>query len=222
MIFLEPITDLNTKKENDDMELFKKHIENGKQGFLFLYMDGCIPCTMTKKNWENIHKHIRPENLSNDNVMVAQINKNFYHDLKNVGDEPMGFPTFRYINHNGKIVEEYESGRNPEDFAAWIETKLPASNVNNNFTTVLHKTQHHRYPSHRKSPTPSHHRTHRLSSTSSTKHRSMRGGKWSQKYKKSINCKRPKGFSQRQYCKYGRKTQKGSKRSNKSKKINKK
>lgn len=31
------------------------------------------------------------------------------------------------------------------------------------------------------------------------------GEKWSAKYKKSINCKRPKGFSQRQYCKYGRK-----------------
>jgi hypothetical protein len=29
--------------------------------------------------------------------------------------------------------------------------------------------------------------------------------KWSQKYKKSINCRRPKGFSQKQYCKYGRK-----------------
>ena len=28
---------------------------------------------------------------------------------------------------------------------------------------------------------------------------------WSAKYKKSINCKRPKGFSQRQHCKYGRK-----------------
>jgi hypothetical protein len=25
------------------------------------------------------------------------------------------------------------------------------------------------------------------------------------KYKKSINCKRPQGFSQKQYCKYGRK-----------------
>jgi hypothetical protein len=25
------------------------------------------------------------------------------------------------------------------------------------------------------------------------------------KYKKSINCKNPKGFSQKQYCKYGRK-----------------
>jgi len=27
--------------------------------------------------------------------------------------------------------------------------------------------------------------------------------KWSTKYKKSINCNRPKGFSQKQYCKYG-------------------
>jgi hypothetical protein len=29
---------------------------------------------------------------------------------------------------------------------------------------------------------------------------------WSRSYKLSINCKSPKGFSQRQYCKYGRKT----------------
>lgn len=29
--------------------------------------------------------------------------------------------------------------------------------------------------------------------------------RWSMKYKKSINCKRPKGFSQKQHCKYGRK-----------------
>ena len=28
---------------------------------------------------------------------------------------------------------------------------------------------------------------------------------WSMKYKRSINCSRPKGFSQRQHCKYGRK-----------------
>ena len=29
--------------------------------------------------------------------------------------------------------------------------------------------------------------------------------KWSNKYKRSIDCKHPKGFSQKQYCKYGRK-----------------
>tara|TARA_X000000950_G_scaffold270865_1_gene351220 strand:- start:23105 stop:23719 length:615 start_codon:yes stop_codon:yes gene_type:complete len=29
--------------------------------------------------------------------------------------------------------------------------------------------------------------------------------RWSKKYKKNINCKKPKGFSQKQYCKYRRK-----------------
>lgn len=29
------------------------------------------------------------------------------------------------------------------------------------------------------------------------------GRKWSLKYKKSINCNRPRGFSQKQFCKYG-------------------
>ena len=33
--------------------------------------------------------------------------------------------------------------------------------------------------------------------------------KWSNKYKKSINCRDPKGFSQRQYCKYGRTKKRG-------------
>jgi len=35
--------------------------------------------------------------------------------------------------------------------------------------------------------------------------KNKKGGKWSMKYKKSINCKRPRGFSQKQHCKYGRK-----------------
>ena len=29
--------------------------------------------------------------------------------------------------------------------------------------------------------------------------------KWSLKYKRSINCRNPRGFSQKQYCTYGRK-----------------
>jgi hypothetical protein len=37
------------------------------------------------------------------------------------------------------------------------------------------------------------------------KTKKIRARKWSMKYKKSINCKKPKGFSQKQHCKYGRK-----------------
>jgi hypothetical protein len=46
------------------------------------------------------------------------------------------------------------------------------------------------------------------SRTNSTRKSVDKGGskKWSLKYKRSINCKRPRGFSQKQYCKYGRKT----------------
>lgn len=33
--------------------------------------------------------------------------------------------------------------------------------------------------------------------------RSKKIRKWSLKYKKSIDCNQPKGFSQKQHCKYG-------------------
>jgi hypothetical protein len=47
--------------------------------------------------------------------------------------------------------------------------------------------------------------------SSSNKKKERIGGKWSRKYKKSIDCKNPKGFSQKQYCKYGRNTKKSRK-----------
>jgi DNA repair exonuclease SbcCD ATPase subunit len=34
--------------------------------------------------------------------------------------------------------------------------------------------------------------------------RGKKGGAWTAKYKRSINCNRPRGFSQKQYCKYGK------------------
>jgi hypothetical protein len=58
------------------------------------------------------------------------------------------------------------------------------------------------------------HKRKRLSRYKRKHHRnnSQNGGrKWSLKYKKSINCNRPRGFSQRQYCKYGAKTSSKSK-----------
>ena len=45
-------------------------------------------------------------------------------------------------------------------------------------------------------------------SKSSLKRSPSKGGKWSAKYKRSIDCNNPKGFSQKQHCKYGRKTRK--------------
>lgn len=44
------------------------------------------------------------------------------------------------------------------------------------------------------------------------------GGKWSRKYKLSINCRRPKGFSQKQHCKYGRKSKRKTLKNKKNRK----
>ncbi len=43
--------------------------------------------------------------------------------------------------------------------------------------------------------------------------------KWSNKYKKSINCRKPKGFSQKQYCKYGRNKSRKFRKTRSSRKI---
>lgn len=48
------------------------------------------------------------------------------------------------------------------------------------------------------------------------------GGKWTAKYKRSIDCKKPRGFSQRQYCNYGRKKKTGNKHTKKRNNKNKK
>lgn len=44
-----------------------------------------------------------------------------------------------------------------------------------------------------------------LTSGKKSRKRSVKRRKWSTKYKKSINCKSPNGFSQKQYCKYRKK-----------------
>jgi len=172
MIFLPPITDLESVENKKNMSTFKQHHGSGKQSFLFLYMDGCGPCNTTKISWKDISKHIKKDHLKNKNVCVAEINKNLFGQIPNIGSDPMGFPTLRYINNNGKIIEEYESNRSPEAFAQWIESKL-------------HKTVVH----HRQYPVP--HKQHNKPHTRHTKHHTrgkhhasgMNGGKRKRKRK---------------------------------------
>jgi hypothetical protein len=145
-------------------------------------MVGCGPCNETKGPWSKIHEHLDREHLENPNIVVSMVDKDFYPNLMNVGKEPMGFPTLRHIC-NG--VEDYEDcpmerkDRSAESFADWIKIKVSKKGG----------ARDHRIPK-------------SIVRTIPTRRRA--GGKWSMKYKRSINCKRPKGFSQKQHCKYGR------------------
>ena len=171
----------NQNDPQQDIDMLNRELDDGKHIFLFTYLDGCGPCKQTTPKWDSMKDKIKNKN----DVVVVRLNSKLFPLLKKMGSEPAGYPSIRYVSKNG--VEEYEdctgSGvkdRSTESFLRWIQHKTGSSSS-----------------SHKRSPHSKRTRRHKRT-------RSQRGGKWTLKYKKSINCKKPKGFSQRQHCKYGR------------------
>jgi hypothetical protein len=158
---------------------FNSNVKSGKHVFLFLFMDNCGPCNETKPKWSNMKKYLKKEHLNNNDVVIAQINQKLFSGLNGVGSEPMGYPCLRYVK--SPTIEEYEDSSIPEKDRS---SESFAAWVE----SKLREGKHHKQKGGIKRRT------------------NRRGGKWSLKYKRSINCRRPKGFSQRQHCKYGRKT----------------
>ena len=171
----------NQNDPQQDIDMLNRELDDGKHIFLFTYLDGCGPCKQTTPKWDSMKDKIKNKN----DVVVVRLNSKLFPLLKKMVSEPAGYPSIRYVSKNG--VEEYEdctgSGvkdRSTESFLRWIQHKTGSSSS-----------------SHKRSPHSKRTRRHKRT-------RSQRGGKWTLKYKKSINCKKPKGFSQRQHCKYGR------------------
>jgi hypothetical protein len=189
MVFLHIDTqNYNEKDETGEtpIQTLNRFIRTGKNIFALIYMEGCGPCNATRPEWKKISSVLKKDITGNENVLVVDIDKNILSKVKNMGSEPKGFPTIRFIAKNGKISEDFEDcklseeykNRTIDSFVKWIRFKLNKSET-----------------------------TQQLGNKQSDKYRKtkQRGGKWSRKYKQSINCNRPKGFSQKQYCKYTRK-----------------
>ena len=167
----------NMVKELDDYLGNKKN-----KIFVLIFMEGCGPCNATRPEWTKIKNVLSPDFLNRNDIVVAAIDHTLTEKLKNLKTQPSSFPTMRFIE--GSVEENYEDSsinnkdRTIDSFVEWIKLKTGENNIS--------KSEAH------------HNKTHK-------KHRKQTGGKWSLKYKRSINCKRPKGFSQKQHCKYGRK-----------------
>jgi hypothetical protein len=115
----------------------------------------------------------------------------------------------KYIGNHGKTIENYEQDRSIDSFINWIESKInvvvsteETSSPHNVYKRIVktekHKLNNHKLNNHKKI------RHHKKNLKQGLKGKQV-GGKWSRKYKASINCSKPKGFSQKQYCKFGRK-----------------
>ena len=165
-------------------------IKSNKNIFILVWMEGCGPCNATKPEWFKLESALNNNYLKNDNLVILDVNQELLPNIKNLGNIE-GFPTMKYFSNGGKNIQNYEDGpirkkdRSIDSFINWIESNItevksmtPASSPQDVYSRLAKKIQ--------------------------TKKQTQKGGKWSRKYKRSINCKKPKGFSQKQYCKYGR------------------
>lgn len=188
MVYLE----INKKNHNKGtpnlIEKLNKHLSNkDNKSFILIFMEGCGPCNSTRPEWSKL-RNILSKNLNN--IGIFSIDKDLVGKVSKL-KEANSFPTIRYITNSGNTVENYEDSeiskkdRTIDSFVEWIKSKSGNSNItkSENHKTKSFKKQH----------------------AGTKKNRKISGGKWSLKYKRSINCNRPKGFSQKQYCKYSRK-----------------
>jgi hypothetical protein len=173
---------INKLEDNDSqMRELNTSIDSGNHVFLLIYMEGCGPCNETRPEWKKIENilSIKTNNYKKKykNILVADLNSDFSDKLSKKVKQPSAFPTMIYISQKGNNVEKYEDSN--------IQNK--ERTIDSFIEWIDSKLKDNKY---KESKTP--------------KYGGKKGGKWSRKYKRSINCRRPRGFSQKQYCKYGR------------------
>jgi hypothetical protein len=164
---------------------------------------------MTKPEWKKVANSFDYRD-DNKGIVMAHIDQNNLDQIRpTVGNYPIsGYPTMLHV-HGNKIIPYEEShiknkNRTAESFKEWINQYVKMSGLGNTKRESNMEKLHRPLLSMSISNRSRSRRQNKSTSSKHSKKRGQTGGKWSLKYKKSINCKHPKGFSQRQHCKYGR------------------
>jgi thiol-disulfide isomerase/thioredoxin len=195
MVYLEINKKNYNKGKTSLIDKLNGHLNNKEDKlFILFYMEGCGPCNQTRPEWAKLKNVLSDNMLNRKDIVVVSIDKDLFSKLNNIKKEPNSFPNMRFITNSGIIDENYEDSdiskkdRTIDSFIEWIKLKSGENSISKSEDPgTFQKQNHTKKYKHKKNKT-----------------RKMYGGKWSLKYKRSINCKKPKGFSQKQYCKYGR------------------
>jgi thiol-disulfide isomerase/thioredoxin len=168
---------LHIDSTSKNSSLLNKYIEEGKDVFVLVYLEGCGPCNATRPEWKKIKNVLEKKYKNNNDIVVSDVDQEVLDEIKGIKIKPVGFPTMFYMCKKKDIHENYEDcshikvkDRSVDSFVNWIESKIKNQDLQKGGSK-----------------------------------KTLKRRKWSLKYKKSINCRRPKGFSQKQYCKYTRK-----------------
>lgn len=153
--------------------------------FILFFMEGCTPCNETKPEWAKLKNVLSKDFINRNDIVIASIDHELFDKLKHFKTQPTKFPTILYVTNSGAkeenfgdAVEMKNAERTIDNFVKWIKIKTGEDNITSSETSSIGGKSRKRNKSRKR---------------------------WTRKYKKSINCKKPRGFSQKQYCKYGRK-----------------
>lgn len=182
MVWIGEITPQTLSRHKD---AFQKHLNAPRShNFVLIFLEGCPPCEATRPEWGKLKNALPDDMLGREDVVIGAIDQSLLSEFENWGSDPTGFPTIRYITDGGNRVETYEDAplmgdktRTIDSFVEWVNSKANNQSSSNYYSGGRKRT----------------------SSRSRPRSRSSR--RWTIKYKRSISCRRPKGFSQRQYCK---------------------
>jgi hypothetical protein len=109
---------------NNNSKDINKHINNGKDVFLLIYMEGCGPCNQVRPEWKKIENIFQNKNNQKyNNVVIADIESELLDSIK-LMNQPVGFPTMKYISNKEKLAMINDFEWIHEIYLKWEEVYL--------------------------------------------------------------------------------------------------
>ena len=206
------VFDINSSNLNDFIE---KLNNNDKCTMIFIFANWCGHCKAMKPEMTKFKQELKADN--NVPALVAFLeetdmtkNKDKIQDLP-FANEVNGFPTIVYRDQGDDNFTSYSGDRTHQAFMKFIKQHAMKGGRKK-------KGGHREFILGAMAIAKAAKFIHKKLSKKKRKKRKTKkrkGGKWSLKYKRSINCKKPKGFSQKQYCKRVQKRKRKTKKTRK-------
>jgi thiol-disulfide isomerase/thioredoxin len=107
-----------TPENKSKINQINQHIHNKKPAVIYFYKNGCPFCERTTPEWKKLPNYLS----QNKDLLVVDINKDYYEQLQSVGEKPVLYPNIRYV-HGSHIDTFKKEGneRNAKNLATWIQ-----------------------------------------------------------------------------------------------------